>query len=105
MLRSVLRGPEEIEVGCWVHVCEGSASVVAQVDEMAQLCLSSGPNVIRMWLKHARSVTDHAFDDEGQMYVCKKLCAVDMLFALERVDLSVMHCVDTGHGYSLRALL
>ena len=61
--------------------------------------------MIRLWLKHARSVTDCVFDDEGQIYVCKKLCAVDMLIALEHVDLEVLHCVDVGHGYSLRALL
>lgn len=102
MLRSVLRGPEEIKVKCWVLIDDGATRCVGIVDEMAQFSLT-GANVIRLWCTHVRPISVSG-DDDG-MSVRKDLPASATLVRLELVCVSVLHCVDTGEVYSLRIAL
>jgi hypothetical protein len=102
MLRSVLRGPAEIKVKCWVLIDDGASLCVGVVDEMAQFSLTCA-NVIRLWCTHVRPISRS--EDHDRMSVRKDAPLSATLVRLESVCLCVLHCVDTGEEYSLRPVV
>ena len=99
MLRGVVRGPEEIALQGWVHVVLGSMTVVGRVEDIVQLSFVS-TNAIRVLCCGCQRVDEGSVDDVGRLYISKDPVECDVLFRLEDVMLSVLHCSDVGDRYT-----
>lgn len=105
MLSSLVRGPEEISLGCWVHVSTGGVTVVGRVDEMAQLSFHTS-NAVRLLCRDCRSVNGVSVDVlSGQLSVSTQKPGLTTRVKLEEAAVSVMHCSEVEGGYVLRPAL
>ena len=106
MLRGVVCGPEEITLQGWVHVVlEDSTAVVGRVVDIVQLSFVSRESAVRVLCCGCQRVDERSVDDAGRLSISKDPVECDVLFRLEEVTLSVLHCSDVGDRYSLRPVL
>ena len=104
MLRSILRGPEQITLQGWILVRDGEEAYVARVAEIAQLSLELD-TVIRLLCRNCRVVASGSMDAAGQIEVSLDDHATVRLVQLERVCVSALHCVEVGSSLRLRPAL